>query len=636
MVSIVMHKKRNLVVPKLLVKGDRLLRLCVRCRNKKTRCDAAATRPNPCSYCAKKNLVCVLDVTHPLKRPHDLTERLVCDVQDLHHRLDLLVSRKARLVQQFLNKRTNVASTPATPPVLQIQSILNSPEQPPTDPASIYIDPIPTLCLSESFTIHTNQTSVPWTLSYDRAKELYVNFEDNFSSHLPVLPRSFFLKNLHTIHSESDLLFWTIIVTSLLSKGTSEEYFQLAVHVQNLVVVNCWFNTPRSLYAVVALLILTTWPLPDDRSSKIQDSISVKYISLMKNLSLQFGLHKLNFIDEFSKKTNMEVAEEDEVNKVIRERIYKFVTINANYWLVYLGLSNSNYNGFHQDYIINRAANIDIFKKDDFPETENFINSLLKVSLVQLRMNESMINLVENPSKISKLIHLNMFENILSDYSKNDSPLLENPLIELSLEYSKLQLYVYYFSQVDITLDEYKNVISRTVRCCQRILDLFETLFGSVGNFYQVPIHFRFSIELAALTLLDIHSCLLLNTVDDYLHVKQLFLRSFKILTTFDSSQWSQLSKKFFKIIDKYDSCDTAKLLTVKSQNNSFFLINKMTNYLVSGLHYEMIWQIYLTEKLTTEVSLEDIDWSRFGLNRNNSQHQKIIDYKSKSGSIFS
>lgn len=631
-----MQKKRNLVVPKLLVKGERLLRLCVRCRNKKTRCDAVSTRPNPCSYCAKKNLVCVLDVTHPLKRPHDLTERLVCDVQDLHRRLDSLVSRKAQLVQQFLQRKENTLKVPATPPVLQIQSILNSPDQPPTDPASIYIDPIPTLCLSESFTIHTNQTSVPWTLSYDRAKELFVNFENNFSSHLPVLPKSFFLKNLHTIHGESDLLFWTIIVTSLLSKGTSQDYFQLAVHVQNLVVVNCWFNTPRSLYAVVALLILTTWPLPDDRSSKIQDSISVKYISLMKNLSLQFGLHKLNFIDEFSKKTNMEVDDEDDVNKVIRERIYKFVTINANYWLVYLGLSNSNYNGFHQDYIINKAANIDIFKKSEFPEKDNFINSLLKVSLVQLRMNESMIELVENPSKISKLIHLNMFENILSDYAKKDSPLLEDSLIELSLEYTKLQLYVYYFSQVDITLEEYKNVIYRTVGCCQRILELFETQFASITNFYQIPIHYRFSIELASLTLLAMHSCPLLASVEDYLKVKELFLRSFRILTKFDSSQWSQLSKNFFKIIDKYDSCDTAKLLTVKSQSNSFFLINRMTNYLVSGLHYELIWHIYLTEKITSEVTLENIDWSPFGLDKENKQHREIIDYVTKTGSIFS
>lgn len=636
MVSIIMQKRRNLVVPKSLVKGERVLRLCTRCRNKKTKCDAVSTRPYPCTYCAKKNLVCVLDITHTSKRSHDLTERLICDVQDLHRRLDLVVSRKAKLVEQFLQKKANQVASPATPPVVQIQTVLNSPDQHPKDPVSIYIDPIPTLCLSESFSIHSNQTSVPWSLSHERAKQLFTNFENNFSSHLPVLPKSFFVKNLHDVHAESDLLFWSIIVTSLINSGSSKEYFQLAVHVQNLVVVNCWFNTPRSLYSLVALLILTTWPLPDDHASKIQDSISVKYISLMKSLSLQFGLHKLNFIDEFSKKTNMEVDEEDEVNKTIRERIYKFVTINANYWLVYLGLSNSNYNGFHQDYIINQAANIDIFKKEDFSEKDNFINSLLKVSLVQLRMNESMIDLMENPSKISKLIHLNMFENILNDYAQEASPLMKDNLIALSLEYSKLQLFIYYFSQVDITLKEYKHVLYRTVSCCRRILDLFEALFAEVKNFYQVPIYFRFSIELAALTLLDIHSCPLLESIEEYRTVKRMFLQSYMILTKFNSPEWSQLSKKLFKIIAKYDSCDRAKLLQVKSHNNSFFLINRMTNYLVSGLHYELIWHIYQTEKMESEVSFNDIDWTPFGLNKEISNHRNIIDYITHSGSIFS
>lgn len=630
MVSIVMQKRHNLVVPKSLVKGERVLRLCIRCRNKKIRCDANATRPNPCSYCAKKSLVCALDVTHVSKRPYDLTERLVRDVEDLQDRLDLLVSRKAKLVQQVLQKRSEpvaVPSTPSTPRVNQIQAVLDSPEHSPSVPESVYIDPIPTLCLSESFSIHSDQTSVPWTLSYDRAKELFSNFEQNFSHHLPVLPRSFFLKNLHAIHAESDLLFWAIIVTSLLNKGTPEEYFQLAAHVQNLVVVNCWFNTPRSLYSLVALLILTTWTLPDDRASKIQDSVSVKYISLMTSMSLQFGLHRLNFLDEFSKKTNMEIDEEDEVNKNIRERIHKFVTINSNYWLVHLGLSNSNYNGFHQDYIINKAANTDIFIKEEFSENDNFINSLLKVSFVLLRMNESMIYLMEHPSTISKQIHLNMFEKILNEYAAEDSPLVEDPFIALSLEYSKLQLYIYYFSNVDITLIEYKQVLYRTVDCCLRILDLFEKQFADITNFHQVPIYYRFSIELAALTLLDLHSCPLLNSVEDYDNVRRLFLKSHKFLTKWDNPAWAHLNKKLFKIIDKYVSCDRAKILSVRSQSNSFFLINRMSNYLVSGLHYELIWYIYQIEKIDTDIGLDEIDWSRFGLNKDLPSHRAIIGY---------
>lgn len=626
MVSIIMQRRRDLVVAKSL-KGEKVLKLCARCRHNKTKCDAVATRPYPCTFCAKKNLVCVLDTTQPSKRNYDLAERLVSDVQDLHRKLDAIVDKKTRLVQQLLQQ-----SVPTESPVSVDLNVLDSPGQT-SDNEAIYIDPIPTLSLSDSFTIHLNLTSEPWTVSYTRAEALFHNFEQNFRGYLPILPKSFFQKNLHDVHRESDLLFWSIVVTSLLNQSP-QEYFQLALHVQNLVVVNCWFNTPRSLYSLVALLILTTWPLPDERSLKIQDNIAIKYISLMKNLSLQFGLHKLNFIDEFSKKTNMEVDNKSGINNMIRERIYKYVNINSNYWLVFLGLSNSSYNGSHQDYIINKAANKDIFDKASFKEKDNFINSLLKVSLIQLKMNENMNDLLENPSKVGKLIHLNMFEKILNSYNSKDvSPLVDNDLIALSVEFSKLQLYIYYFSTVDITLSEYRCVIYRTVICCKKILDLFEGHFTGITNFNQVPIHYRFSVELASLVLMDIHSCPLLNSVEDYLHVKQQFLRSYSILTK--DSQWSYLNSKLFKIIHKYDECDRAKLMSVRSKNGSFFLINKMSNYLVSGLHYEVIWHIYQTEKMESVVDFLDIKWDIFGLKENSAEHQRIINYISGSGSIF-
>lgn len=641
-----MQKRRSLVVPKTLVKGDRILRLCIRCRHKKIRCDAAATSPNPCTYCLKKSMVCVLDVTHASKRSHDLTERLMCDVHDLHRRLDLVVSRRARLVQQLMDRTRQgfksvaapgslpqQAVTPASPlDVLHMQKVLDSPRD---SPPPVYIDPIPTLSLANSFSIHLDPSVVPWTLLHARARLLFDTFESKYAVHLPVFLPSFFSRSLHDIHSESDLLFWAIVVTALLLDGSPQEYILLAHHVQNLVVVNCWLNTPRSLYLLVALLVLTTWPLPDDHADYVQDSISVKYISLMKSLSLQLGLHRPGFLDEFSSKTHMDIDPEAAVSRAVHERIYKLVTVNANYWLVYLGLSNSNYNGSHQDYVVNRAANVDIFNQDAFGASDNYVNSLLKVSLVQLRMNESMIDLVENPSSVSRLIHLSMFESILNDYETLRSPLVDSDLMVLSLEYSKLQLYVYHFSHVDISLSEYKLVVARTVVCCQRVLDLFDKQFGHHANFYLVPVHFRFSIKLAALVLLVIHSSPLLESLEAYKEVKALFMRAYGIITHCDSPEWLQLSKKFFRLVHKFNDCDREKLLIVRADTHSFFLINKMTNYLVSGLQHELIWHIYQTENMDT-ANVDDIDWSLYGLSREVPAQASIIDYITGPCSIFS
>ncbi|KAM9931736.1 hypothetical protein OXX80_008614 [Metschnikowia pulcherrima] len=626
MVSIIMQRRRNLIVPKSLVKGEKVLKSCTHCRHNKTKCDAVLTSPYPCSYCSRKNIACKLDVTRPPKREHEMTEKLVHEVQALHRRLDSVISHKSRLVQKLI--RSSHIRIPSSPPAhIQLQAALDSPSTTREEAASIYIDPIPTLSLSDSFTIHSNQNTRPVSISCERAATLFRAFEAKFCPYLPVLPTSFFQKQLHDIHSESNLLFWVMMVTSLLTEGTSQEYADLAIHVQNLVVVDCWFNTPRSLYSLVALLILTTWPLPDNRSSKIQDRISVKYISLMKSLALQFGLHKLTFIDEFSRKTNMELDNKAEVNDAFRERIYKYVNINSNYWLVYLGLSTSNYNGFHQDFIVNRAANIDIYKQAEFSEQDNFINSLLKVSLVQSKMNETMSDSVDGEKQASKLIHLNMFEQIMDGYRSESSPLMNDELISLSLEFSRLQLYIYYLSKGDISVNGYRAVVYKTLSCCKSILDLFEKQFGGHENFFSIPIHYRFSIDLVALTLLQIHSSPLLVSVDHYKQVKAEFLRSYKIITSDSKAEWMSLNQNFLAILRKFDACDKAKVLAFKSKTNSFFIIDKMSGYLVSSLHYESLWQVFQAEKMDESGEDIEINWGLFGLNPENKHHKDVMYY---------
>lgn len=622
-----------MTMPKSVRKGERMLRLCARCRQSKIRCDAILTRPRPCTCCAKRSVTCVLDVSAPVKREYDAVERLVTDVHDLHRRLERIVAKKTRLVDLLLARRLHRPRTPATPPVAQIQAVLHSPDE--KLPEEICLDPIPTLDVADRFTISSDQRSPPCTVSYARARALFDGFNLHFRSYLPVLPESFFRKDLLAVHRDSDVLFWVIVTTALLREENPQEYLLLVPHVRNLVVVNCWFRTPRSVYSLVALLVLTTWPLPNGEALRIQDNISVKYTSLMKSLALQYGLHKPSFLNEFSQKTSMSMDAPEDENIRIRERIYKYVNINSNYWLVFLGLSNPNYNGFQLDYVTAKAANVDLLHKDDFSPQDNFINSLLKISLVQLKMNENMGDFIHTPNHVSKLIHLHMFETILDSYKSPDSPILHDGLLLLSVEYSKLHLYIYSLSDVALSLPEYKSVIRKTIVCCKSILSLFEANFSHITNFHQVPIHFRFGIELAALFLLNVHSTPLLNSIDQYVEVKHEFARAYKILTKNANADWRLAHGKLFKIIDKYDACDKVTLLKLKNHHKSFFLVNKMTNYLVSSLHYEMIWDIYQMDKIDESHVTGEPNWAAYGLEMSNHSHQKIVDYITTSGSVI-
>lgn len=637
--------KKKLDLKAASEKGARLLKSCRCCRSNKTVCDAVKRSPHPCSYCAKRNLTCQFDVAQPANRDFEATGVIVRQVQELKRLLEEVVARKEHVLGKLVEKKlrqmqeqnklallanksgqSEKVVSVTSPSVLEIQSALFSPSLDP-DLEKLLIDPIPTRSHPDSFTIHSDLMSKPYTISKERAQTLFKKFQLEYCDFLPVLPESFFELDLHQIYKESDLLFWTIIVTTHITHALSEDYHMLAAHVQNLVVVNCWFNTPRLLYSLVAILILTSWPLPNKALYNIHDNIAIKYSSLMKSLALQFGLHKLKFIDEFSKKTNVIMDASKDVNNLICERIYKYVNINSNYWLVYLGLSNSNYNGFNQDYMLDKAANFDLFKKTEFSDRDNFINSLLKISQIQLKMNESMSDFLANPHRVGKLIHLNMFEQILMGYLGDDSPLYNHDLITLSVEFSKLQLYVYYFSESDITIAEYKKLIMRALSCCEHIVDIFEKRFGNKKAFQLIPVHFRFSIELATLVLLQLYSSPLLSSVENYITTKKLFQRAYAQIEA--GANDSGLSKVLRICINKVDKCNKTSFW---AQKPDFFLIDKMAKYLVSASYYELLWQVYECER---HVIHDEIKWGLFGLNRENREDQKVIEYFLDSKSIF-
>lgn len=630
MVAIVMHRVTK---PASGWTKEKLFKSCRCCRANKTSCDAVQKSPLPCTYCTKRNLTCQVDAAKPANRDYDITSEMLYHVSDLHRQLDAVVVRKEALIKKIVERQVQAGVAPSSPipSIDELQTAVFSPKLD-TELERLFIDPIPTKFEQDSFTIHSDLMSEAFTISYDDARNLFNAFRADYCDLLPVLPESFFKMDLHEIYKDSDLLFWTIIVTAYITHGLTKDYYLLAAHVQNLVVVTCWFKTPRSLFSLVALLILTLWPLPNKDLYNIQDNIAIKYASLMKSLALQFGLHKLKFIDEFSKKTNVDIDSRTDINNTVRERIYKYVNVNSNYWLVYLGLSNSNYNGFHQDYIIDKAANFDLFKKEQFSETDNFINSLLKISLIQLKMNESMGDFLAKPDKVGKLIHLNMFEQILNGYLGPESPLLQHDLITLSLEFSKLQLYVYYLSESDINLIEYKKVIARTVKCCAVIIQMFEKSFGDKRVFQLIPIHYRFSIELAALVLLQVYSSPLLTTVQAYIDTKALFLKAYNIVTS-DSHGLKKNCNVLLMCLEKVDKCNKTQFWAEKSQKKTFFMVEKMTKYLVSASYYEMLWAVYESERLSKKNF--EINWATFGHDPKLEKSKEVISYFMESRSVF-
>lgn len=615
------------------IKG-KVLKTCVLCRQRKTRCDAAVTMPKACTHCSKRNIDCTLGIVDrsPAK-PSDMVSKLTSDVHTLKVMLDKMIQRKTKLVASLLNlveeqKYHDTAMTMA-PSISHIRSFVDSPVSTPVPltPESPISD--------SSYIIRCDTNATPVALSHEEVLEHFSNYEKHFNKYLPIFPENFF-KNLHLqeFYEQQDMLFWCIIATSFLNKSDASKYFVLSKHIMSLTVQKCWLNTPRSVYVLCALLILTTWPLPTDKSIKDNNEKAMKYISLMRSISLQLGLHRSEFINEFSYKTEMNFSDDLNMNNIIRKRIYKLICINSNYWSVYLGLPHVDYDGWHQDYIINKATQ-DLNKTYPINEEETYIDSLLRISLIQLKLNENILEIVSNGATnnpmmgCGKQINMQMFKIILDDLKTKFRFQKCNKLVELSIEYLKLQLYIYLFSQSDVTLDEYQGFLGEAIESCFSIVDLAGELFKDIQNFSQLPIHYRFPVELASLVLLRVHFSPLLPSKQKYSEVKHEFRKCYEILTANINPDWLILNGIHLKILRKFNEIFSKDPeAVIKNMRRSFQLISKMKNYLVSSLKYEMMWSIFQnSESFMDDSKPLKIDWEYFTERIAPLEARKIKDY---------
>ncbi|QNP97656.1 Transcriptional regulatory protein SEF1 [Yarrowia lipolytica] len=359
---------------------------CSMCRQQKVKCDAGKMYPNACTRCAKLNKHCVVD---PLYKPPKGSQlkSLMDDVHQLRQEIEML-----RQPQQPAPVQTPVSVPPVTQMEQQQQQqselhqmippqnhthhphhILHAPPHTPYPPhPHTQLPPLPQQPQAQiqaqiqeqshpphlpPITIHPNHTSKPVTtttsaspsstytlngvtLNNERVLRLHKRFVERYLPYLPILETH----SPEELYEQSKLLFWTVMVTACQSDPNPQQYNQLWPHVKNLIIETCWLHTPRSTHVVQALLVLATWPLPN---MKILDDWSYRLIGLAKNISLQLGLHRGEFVSEFSRS---QVRMTDAVKW--RTRSWMAIFFLEQVWCSSLGLPPTT----QADSLINNAA----------------------------------------------------------------------------------------------------------------------------------------------------------------------------------------------------------------------------------------------------------------------------------------
>ncbi|EJS44625.1 sef1p [Saccharomyces arboricola H-6] len=177
------------------------------------------------------------------------------------------------------------------------------------------------------------------SISIDKANRLHHTFVTRYVPYFPIM----YSNNATELYAQSQLLFWTVMLTACLSDPEPTMYCKLSSLIKQLAIETCWIRTPRSTHISQALLILCIWPLPN---KKVLDDCSYRFVGLAKSLSYQLGLHRGEFISEFTRtQTSMPNAEK------WRTRTWLGIFFAELCWASILGLPPTS----QTDYLLEKA-----------------------------------------------------------------------------------------------------------------------------------------------------------------------------------------------------------------------------------------------------------------------------------------
>lgn len=327
-------------------------------------------------------------------------------------------------------------------------------------------------------------------ISLDKATQLHQTFVRDYLPFLPIL----FTDSVMALYSQSRLLFWVIMLTACLSDPEPSLYLRLSSLIKQLAIETCWIRTPRSTHISQALLILAFWPLPNQ---KILDDSSYRFVSLAKSLSYQLGLHRGEFISEFTRNQKTLLNAEK-----WRTRTWLGIYFAEVCWASILGLPPTS----QTDYLV-ECARTAIVKEDSkvIDEVENLPSFGAKATKLTL------------PSRFKKLMILSIFQRKICSIM-GSSVISSDGLIEPKDRASSLALLERELDIINKDEDFEKDIVvhiyylyTRLMVCCFAFLP--QTPLDDQAQY--VPKAYLYSTECVTL-LSKLVSTSLLNSLPVY------------------------------------------------------------------------------------------------------------------------
>ena len=412
-------------------------------------------------------------------------------------------------------------------------------------------------------------------ISFEKASTLHKRFIDNYLPYLPIMVSNDPIE----LYQQSQLLFWTVMLTACLSDPEPSLYNEFASLIKQLAIETCWIRTPRSTHIVQSLIILSIWPLPNQ---KVLDDSSYRFIGLAKSLSLQLGLHRGKFMTEFTR-TQVTLSDAEKW----RSRTWLAVFFCEQFWSSNLGLPPS----LQTDYLI-ESARVD----DSLPK--NF-RCLISLAIFQAKLVNIMGLNVSGPDGLmepsNRAIPLNIMERELERLSFKLQ--IDDLVIEIYYLYVKLMLCLFAFLPDTPSEDQIK-FITIAYHSATRIVTIISKLLEN-KQLTELPIYVRHSVTTASLILFRLH-------LTSYLTPKYIDSSRQSIVTVHRLfrnmlAAWKDVENDISRTATVLEKLNIVIITHPELFTETEGIIVRMRSHLTGSLFYDLVWNIHESRRRTIE-----------------------------------
>ena len=444
-------------------------------------------------------------------------------------------------------------------------------------------------------------------ISMETATRLHEIFVKDYLPCFPIM----FTNNVTELYSQSQLLFWTVMLTACLSDPEPTLYTKLSILIKQLAIETCWMRTPRSTHITQALLILCIWPLPNQ---KVLDDCSYRFVGLAKSLSYQLGLHRGEFITEFTRsQTSMPNAEK------WRTRTWLGLYFAELCWASILGLPSTS----QTDYLVQNALTCTVEEDSESNDTSAAKNGANDSStgptsqpVDAMSTPHSKFNL---PSRFKNMISLAHFQQKLCNVMGSSvvSPdgliepkeragmlaILDKQLDALALEanfeqsddvyiyYLYVRLMVYCFAFFPGTpIEDQSKYVTDSYLCATKIVTLLTKLLKK-HQLIALPIFIRQSATFSALILFKLQLTPLLP--NEHLNSARQSIVTIHRLFRNQLTAWATVENDISRTASMLEKLNLVLITHSEVFIEESGVISRMRSHMTGSLFYDLVWCVH-------------------------------------------